>query len=88
MEVLIFTPPTLDNSGPQLLKVSHNKGQLAFCNPSGEPPAQNPPLNETRIRHHRTQSNHSSEFQEGENQCEAQYNAPPPINQLPEGFHR
>ena len=86
MEVLIFTPPTLDNSGPQLLKVSHNKGQLAFCNPSGEPPAQNPPLNETRIRHHKTQSNRSSEFQEGGNQCEGQYNAPPPINQLPGGF--
>ena len=93
IEILTFSPPSLDNTGPKLLKFSHNRGRLSFTNPPGEPPTQNPPLNETRIRtqsNHssRNQSNHSQQFQEGGNQYEDQYQAPPPPNQLPGGFPR
>ena len=89
MEVMTYSHPTLDNSGPKLLKFNHNKGRLAFCNPIGDPPTQNPPSNETRIRHHRLLSNRSTEFQEGIQQCEGQYrHAPPPIKHSLGGFQR
>ena len=52
IEILTFSPPSLDKTGPKLLKFSHNRGRLSFTNPPGEPPTQNPPLNETRIRTH------------------------------------
>ena len=35
MEIMTF-------SGPTLLKFNHNKVRLAFCNPMGDPPTQNP----------------------------------------------
>ena len=43
-EIIKFTFPMeiMTFSGPTLLKFNHNKGRLAFCNPMGDPPTQNP----------------------------------------------
>ena len=66
LEVLSFSPPTADNSEPKILKFNHQRGKLAFCNLSGDPPISNPPLNESKIRHYSTIYNPRSEFQENQ----------------------
>ena len=38
LEILLFSPPVIDYSEPKMLKFSNQRGKLALCNTSGDPP--------------------------------------------------
>ena len=82
---MTFSPPVTDNSETKLLKFSNQRGKLAFCNLSGDPPISNEPLNESKIRHYNSIFNPISEFQEPYQ--ESLYRNPPvyPPAHLPPG---
>ena len=85
LEIMTFSPPVIDNSEPKLLKFSNQRGKLALCNLSGDPPISNEPLNESKIRHYNSLFNPRSEFQEPYQ--ESLYRNPPvhPPAHLPPG---